>query len=192
MATFAELVHKSRSIRRFQQTPIPRATLVNLVDLARIASSGGNVQPLKYLVSCDAETNARIFPHLAWAGYLTDWPGPAEGERPTGYVAILLDRNVSHEPGCDHGIAAAALCYAACEAGLGSCMIGSIHREALASALQLDERFKILLVVALGEPGETVVLEPVGADGSIRYWRDDAGVHHVPKRALDEVLVVLP
>jgi hypothetical protein len=41
----------------------------------------------------------------------------------------------------------------------------------------------------LGKPKETVVVDPVGPDGDIAYWRDDAGVHHVPKRSLNELIV---
>jgi hypothetical protein len=72
---------------------------------------------------------------------------------------------------------------------LGGCIIASVQREALGSALAIDPRFKILHVIALGKPKETVVIEPVGEDGDIKYWRDEQEVHHVPKRALDELIV---
>ena len=78
---FAELVCQSRSIRRFyQDRPVALETLRELVDLARLAPTGSNRQPLRFLLSCDPARNALIFPHLGWAGYLRDWPGPVEGE----------------------------------------------------------------------------------------------------------------
>lgn len=43
-------------------------------------------------------------------------------------------------------------------------------------------------VVALGKPAETVVLEG-GTPAPSPYWRDADGVHHVPKRPLDEILL---
>ena len=68
-------------------------------------------------------------------------------------------------------------------------MIGSINRERLRKELDIPDHFEILLAVALGKPKETVVLEEVGPDGEIKYWRDSNGVHHVPKRKLDDIIV---
>ena len=186
---FVDLVKQTRSYRRFKQVPIAPGTLRGLVELARFSPSGGNVQPLKFVLSCDAATNAKIFPSTVWAGYLADWPGPAEGERPTGYIVILLDREIGKNAGCDHGIAAQSIVLGAMEQGLGACMIGSIKRTELAVALELPDRYEILLIVALGRPGETVLLEDTGPDGSIKYYRDAADTHHVPKRPLDELII---
>jgi len=185
-----DLVHKTRSYRRFhQETPVDLKTLRELADLARLSASGANRQPLKFILCCDPETNAAIFPHLGWAGYLKDWAGPAKGERPTAYVIILGDTQVAPSHGCDHGIAAQSIMLGATERGLGGCMIGSIKRKKLRETLNIPERYEIALVLALGQPKEKVVIEPVGPDGDIKYYRDDEGVHYVPKRALDELLV---
>ena len=186
----ADLVRKTRTYRRFhQERAVEEQALRELVDLGRLSASGGNVQSLKYMISCDPEKNATIFPHLKWAGYLKDWAGPDEGERPAAYVVILLDKDVSKGSGVDHGIAAQSIALGACERGLGCCMIGSIEREALRSVLSVPDRYDILLVLALGEPKEQVVIEDVGPDGDIKYYRDEDGVHHLPKRSLDDVIV---
>jgi nitroreductase len=185
-----DLVLRNRSYRRFRETePIAFETLLELVDLARCSASGANLQPLRFALSTDRERNARIFPHLAWAGYLADWPGPAEGERPAAYIVILGDTTIRKEFGCDHGIAAQSILLGAVERGLGGCMIGSIRREELRQVLAIPPECEILLVVALGVPAERVVLEDLGSDGSIRYWRDADGVHHVPKRALEAIVL---
>ncbi len=185
-----DLVTASRSYRRFyQEKPVSMETLRELVDLARLSPTGGNKQPLKFVLSADAERNAAIFATLAWAGYLADWPGPPEGERPAAYIVILGDTEISRAFGCDHGIAAQSILLGAVERGLGGCMLGAINRNQLAEALAIPERFEILLVLALGAPKEKVVLEPVGPEGNIRYYRDADAVHHVPKRSLDEVIV---
>ncbi len=188
--SFKELVLKTRSYRRFDQTaPVSLDTLRDLVDLARQTASGANVQPLKYVLSADAADNARIFAHTRWAGYLTDWPGPAEGERPAAYIVILGDTALRQDFATDLGIAAQTIMLAATERGLGGCMIASLDRDPLREALGIPEALKILLVLALGKPAETVVLEPVGPGGNIRYYRDRDGIHHVPKRALEQIII---
>jgi len=185
-----DLVYKNRSYRRFDQShTITLETLRELVDLARNSASGNNLQPLKFILSANPEKNAQIFPYLGWAGYLKDWPGPAEGERPSAYIIILGDTEIREGFGIDHGIAAQSIMLGAAEKGLGGCMIGSAKGEKIAEALDIPSRYKVLLVLALGKPAEKVVLEDLGTDGEIRYYRDDEDVHHVPKRTLAELII---
>lgn len=187
---FQELVRRNRSYRRFDESVrITAETLRELVGLARLTPSATNAQPLKYILSADPEKNARIFGCLAWAAALKDWKGPQEGERPAAYIVVLGDTKISAHIDCDHGIACQTILLGAVERGLGGCILGAVNRDRLRQELQIPERYKILLVVALGKPAEKVVLETVGPDGDFRYWRDAEDVHHVPKRALDEIIV---
>ncbi len=186
----AELITGNRSYRRFyQDETISLDTLKGLVNLARLSASGANLQPLKYILANDPSKNAQIFSCLAWAGYLKDWPGPVEGERPAAYIVILGDKEISQNFGCDHGIAAQSILLGAREQGWGGCMIGSIQKDRLGALLQLPEKLEILLVIALGRPQEKVVLEEIAPGESIKYWRDDQGVHHVPKRRLEDIIL---
>ena len=186
----AELVKENRSCRRFYEDhAVKPETLKEFVNLARMSASVANLQPLKYILSCDPSKNADIFSCLAWAGYLKDWPGPAEGERPAAYIVVLGDTSISESAGCDHGIAAQTILLGAREKGLAGCMLGSIDRNKLRDSLNIPSQLKILLVLAIGKPREQVVLEPVGSEGNIRYWRDNEGVHHVPKRKLEDLIV---
>jgi nitroreductase len=132
--------------------------------------------------------NARIFPTLSWAGYLSDWEGPAEGERPAAYIVILNDDSISKTYFCDHGIASLAILLTAVEKGYGGCIIASVNRDAVREALRIPEQYSIVQVIALGKPSETVVIEPV-TDGDIKYWRDSQSIHHVPKRSLDDIII---
>ena len=184
------LVFKNRSYRRFhQEYTISHKVLRELIDFARLSPSASNLQPLKYILFSDKKKNALIFSHLGWAGYIKGWSGPEEGERPSAYIIILGDTTISKSFGCDHGIAAQSILLAATEKGLGGCMIGTISKEGLRKTLNIPVRYEILLVLALGKPKEKVVLETVRSDGSIKYWRDDKGVHHVPKRKLDDLIL---
>ena len=185
-----DLIRKNRSYRRFyQEVSIAPETLRELVDLARLSASGANLQPLKFVLVSEPDTNAHLFPHLGWAGYIKDWPGPEEGERPSAYIVILGDTEIRKEFGVDHGIAAQSIMLGATEKGLGGCMIASIKRPALRDVLEIPERFKILLVLALGKPKEQVVIDEMESDGDIRYYRDADAVHHVPKRPLSALIL---
>lgn len=187
---FRDLVKKNRSYRRYYENEsLSYHTLKELVDLARLTPTGSNMQPLKYILSCDSSKNELIFSHLTWAGYLRDWTGPPRGERPSAYIIILHDKNIKHILGCDHGIAAQTILLGATEKGWGGCMIGSVNKKGLQKSLHIPQEYEILLVIALGKPKEKVVIEPLGPEGNIKYWRDKQGVHHVPKRSLEEIIL---
>ena len=185
-----DIVIANRSYRRFKENePIAESVLRELVDLGRLSASAANLQSLKYALSFTSDKNKMVFPTLGWAGYLSEWPGPAVGEKPSAYIIILLDTNISKNPFCDHGIAAQSILLGAAEKGIGGCMIGSVNKDDLQAALKIPDQYEILLVLALGIPAETVVLEEMETGGSIKYYRDDSDVHHVPKRKLDDVIL---
>ena len=184
-----DLVRRTRSCRRFREEPIGEGLLRSLVDLARISASAANLQPLKYLLSYEKEMNEIIFPELKWAGYMKDWDGPVEGERPSAYIIVLGDTEITKSFGCDHGIASQNILLGATDMGLGCCIIASVNRDNLRRALRIPGRFEILHVIALGRPGERIVIEEIGEGSDIKYWRDGSGVHHVPKRALHDIII---
>ncbi|MBE9502668.1 MAG: nitroreductase family protein [Proteobacteria bacterium] len=185
-----ELILKNRTFRRFYEDHlIERKDLESLVDLARLSASAANLQPLKYRISFEAESNSRIFPHLSWAGYLSDWPGPSQGERPSAYIVVLLDTTISATIDCDHGIASQHITLGAVEMGLGCCIISAVDRQGLKKDLKLPEKYKILLVIAVGKPKERVLIDPISEDGDVKYWRDEKKYHHVPKRLLKDIIL---
>jgi nitroreductase len=185
-----EMIKKNRSYRRFyQKERIDIKILKELVELARLSPSSANLQPLKFILSAEPKMNSSIFPHLAWAGYLKDWNGPKEGERPSAYIVILGDTNIGSSFGPDSGIAAQSILLGAVEKGLGGCIIGSIDRERLRERLNIPKNLEILLVIALGRPKERVVIKDA-EDGNIKYYRDRDGTHYVPKRRLEEIIIV--
>ncbi|MCX5812574.1 MAG: nitroreductase family protein [Proteobacteria bacterium] len=186
-----DLINKNRSYRRYyQDMAINEEQLKYLVELARLSPSTANLQPLKFILSWTLEKNSLIFPCLGWAGYLKDWGGPEEGEKPSGYITILGDKDIMENFDCNHGIAAQSILLGAVEMGFGGCIIASIQRDKLRAALKIPEKYEILLVITLGVPKELVVINEV-KDGNIKYWRDEKDIHHVPKRPLSEIILDL-
>lgn len=167
------------------------AQLEGLIELARLAPSASNRQPLKYVLVTNPQVLPQVFACLKWAGYLTDWPGPSPKERPTAYIVFLNDTSLSgHNPMhlVDLGLAAQNIILGARAMGFGCCLVGSVDRPRLAQILDVPEGLKIELVAALGTPGERVELTSTGQDGDIRYWRGEDDVHYVPKRPLEELI----
>lgn len=184
-----ELTRKSRSYRRFiEDYDISTESLIKLVNIARFCPSAANLQPLRYLVCNEREYNERIFSCTKWAGYLQHWEGPEEGERPAAYIIILGDVDYSKHHQIDAGIAAQTIMLAVAEAGLGGCMLAALDRDELRDLLNVSKQYDILLALALGKPQEKVVIDNIDSSDSIKYWRDNNDLHHVPKRRLDDIL----
>jgi len=183
-----DLIIKNRSYRRFDfSVKISMEQIEKWIGLARFSPSSRNMQPLKYVISTDEEINKKIFSNLSWAGYLTDWPGPEEGERPVAYIAVMLDKSISEKYDCDDGIAIQSILLGATEDGFGGCIIGSVNKNNVSEILELPDRFELLWIIALGKPVEKIVLEDSAGD-DIKYWRDKDKIHHVPKRPLEELI----
>lgn len=192
-----DLVRRTRTIRRFdEERNVDPAMLEALLDLARLGGSARNAQALKYMAITEEALRRQLFPLLGWAGYLPDWPGPGPGERPSAYIVCLLDtallRGPETEAHFDLGIATQNMLLGAAERGVFGCRIGAFSPNRVHTVLRLEDRLKALLVLALGYPAEQVVLEEIGPDGDIRYWHDEQGRHHVPKRKLADILVKPP
>jgi nitroreductase len=179
---------KNRSYRRFDESvKISKQQIKKWIELACFSASGRNNQPLKYAVVTSPDICMQIFPNLGWAGYLANWPGPAEGERPVAYVAVLVDKSISDKYYCDDGIAMQSILLGAVDEGFGGCIIGSVNKNKVSKILELPEHLEMLWIIALGKPSEKCVLEEA-KDGDVKYYRDKNSVHHVPKRPLNEVL----
>jgi nitroreductase len=134
----------------------------------------------------DDEQLKKVFKATRWAGSLPDYT-PSDNEAPTAYIAILLDKNIKESPGHDAGIAAMSISMVAFDEGIASCMLGGIDRVVLRMVLEVPEHLDILLLVALGYAAEKQIADEAEG-GNIKYWLDENGVIHVPKRPVNEIL----
>ena len=190
-----DLVMQNRSYRRFDQKhKIEQQELIDLVELARLSPSPRNKQALRFALSASEKQNETIFQYLAWAGYLKDWKGARVGERPTAYICILADNELSsnHKKdflGMAAGIAAQSILLGATERGLGGCMIAAFQSKKILAEFDLTDRYEVLLVLAIGKPIEQVQIETMKSADDYVYWRDEQQVHHVPKRALVDLII---
>lgn len=190
-----EKIAKTRTFRRFfEKEQISTSLLHDLIDLARLGGSARNGQPWQYMAVNTPELCEKIFPFLGWAGYLSDWKGPEPGERPSAYILCFLNKNwlkgPESEAQFDLGVATQNMLLGAIEERIGGCRIGAFNPK-LAQIFEAPDNLHLSLVVALGKPRETVIIEDCKDDSDIKYWRDEHGVHHVPKRTLKSCLLEL-
>lgn len=182
------LVLQNRSYRGFDETyRFKKEQLENYVDLARLSASSANLQPLKFFCATDAETVNKIQPLTAWAGSLKELKLPRDGENPTAFIVICIDKDITDNMAPfmrDVGITAQTILLAATEEGNGGCMIGSFNKEEIQK--MLPDNLVPALVIALGRPIETIRL-CVAKDGDVKYFRDENNVHYVPKRKLEDI-----
>ncbi|MDF2686593.1 MAG: nitroreductase [Clostridia bacterium] len=189
-----DLLLKNRSYRSFNESRIvTRKELEDFIDCARITPSSVNMQPLKFYLACEKETVSQIQPLTKWAGLLKETVLPPEGHHPTAFIIICMDSEVTAAVNNfqkDVGIAAQTIMLAAAEKGLGGCMIGSYNGDELAKVLNLSENIKPMLVLALGEPDDEIVLTELAesGNGKTAYYRKD-NVHYVPKRSLKDLII---
>lgn len=184
-----EAMKTRRTIRRFEQTPVPDEALLQMIDCARLAPYGANLQPLKFAAITGEAERRKIFPMIKYAGYL-DW-NPRFEECPPAFIAILCDTELkpTDKTECDSGAAGLSVCLAAKDLGLGSVWLGAIDRAGIKAALGLDERYDITYLVGVGFPAQSG--GTFDMDGDVKYRFDAAGDVLVPKRTLDEVIVKL-
>jgi len=184
-----ELLLNNRSYRRFVETEeIKMEELEDMIDNVRLSPSPANLQPLQFILVNDRDTNEKLFPHLKWAGYLKEWPGPGEGERPSAYIIILGNKEKSGFVAWDYGIALQSILLGAVEKGFGGCAVAACDKPKIGDMFEIPETLEIAAVVALGKPAEKVVIDDVEND-DIKYWRDRDQVHHVPKRKLADLIL---
>lgn len=185
MSVYKKIISR-RTIRQFQARPISKEILENLVNAGRLAPSGANLQPLEFIVIDDAAIKRLVFPCLKWAAYIAPEGNPSSGREPIAYVIFLVNKEIRPQGyEWDVGAAMENMILTAWEEGVGSCWLLSIDRDRLRQILSVPDNYRIDSVLALGYPAEESVIEEL--TDSVKYWKDEQGRFHVPKRALKDV-----
>ena len=185
-----DLMRERRTIRRFEQRPVPDADIRTILDCARYASCAANMQRLRYIVVRTPATVKAVFDTAAWGAMVRPRRTPVWGvSAPPCFLAVTSPAENLLAVEADAGAAIQTIEYAAWSLKLGCCWIGSFDRERCHALLELPEERRILYLVALGYPAESPVAEET--TGSVRYYLDDADVLHVPKYSVDDLTIWL-
>lgn len=185
-----EAILARRTIRKFKQEEIDISILKKLVNAARLAPSGGNIQPLEYFIVSDPKLKDKIFPTLQWAGYIKPYGNPREGEKPAAYIVILVNKDLAVDSNYKYDIGASAenITLTALQECIGCCWIGSFNKKRLTQILNIPDNYVVDLVIAIGYPAEEPVVEEITPGASIKYYKDSSGTLHVPKRKVEDII----
>jgi nitroreductase len=182
-----ELIVQRRTIRRFQPRQLSEELLTRMVNAGRLAPSAANLQPLEFLVVTERPQLDRVFATLKWAGYIAPAGDPPEGARPVAYIIVLINTEIRPQHGeVDAAAAMENMILTALGEGVGSCWLGAIDRDQLRALFNIPAKYQINAVLALGYPAESPVLEDMV--DSVKYWKDEHGTLHVPKRKISEII----
>lgn len=194
MITVKEAVIRARSARAFdEKQKVTKGALEEMIDCARLCPSAANLQPLKYRLILKKNEIEKLMPLTKWAAYFKDIKLPPKGNNPTAFIIILHDESIAPQnkmSQIDIGICAQTINLAAREKGYGACMLGGFEPEKISKAFELPENLSPALIIALGVPAEkeAIISSSESPDG-IKYFRGEDGVHYVPKRPIDEIIV---
>jgi nitroreductase len=182
-----ETILQRRTIRKFKQVAVPDLVLEKLVNAARHSPSGGNQQPLEYIIVRNTELREELFKFLRWAAYIAPEGIPKEEEKPAAYIVIIGNNSGgSVTLSADLGAAAMSILLTAWEDGLGGCWIGACDRKNIKKLLGVPDGKEVECVIALGFRAEAPVMEDDDTD--VKYYKDAKGVLHVPKKTLNKIM----
>lgn len=184
-----EAIQKRRTIRKFEQRPVDKQMLLEMVDCARLSAYGANLQPLKFKITDDAKKCQELFENIKWAGYLPDG-APKNGEKPMAYIAVLGDTKIKPNAQfeCDAGAAVTSMMLQAVDMGLASCWLGAINSDNIHDILGVGDDLKVVYLLAVGYAKQESQICNM-QNGNVKYYEDENGKIHVPKRSLEDILV---
>lgn len=189
-ADFLDLIKETRSCRRFKENePLGMKDLEWLTECARLSSSARNAQELRFMLVSEQSLCNELVNISRWATAIKGWNGPKPGERPTGFINILAPEKSGEILLYDAGIASQSIQLGATYRNWASCIVLSFDHQKIMKILEIPDSYKPLLIIALGYPAEKRVLEDMKENESFNYWRDEADVHHVPKRLLEDLII---
>jgi len=147
-----EAIEKRRSVRSYQNRPIPEEKLKKILEAARLAPSARNAQSFKFIVVKDERLRKRLAQEATPYHFI--------GEAPVIIVAVSLKPDYimrSEVPAyaVDIGIAFDHMTLAAVEEGLGTCWIGGFYQNPVKQILNIPEKYKVAGLLPIGYPADT-------------------------------------
>ena len=169
---FSEALEGRRSVRKYQDRPVPSELLTALIQAAEMAPSAGNLRARRYVIV----RNPDVRKALALAAF-----NQKQVETAPALIVVCADEPRSGERYGDRGslysiqdATAAVMCLllAAYDMGLGTCWIGAFDDDLCREILDLEEGVLPVAIVSLGWPAANPSA-PTGRDlDEMVTWMD--------------------
>ncbi len=144
-----DAIKARKSVRSYEDKPVPADALDRVLEAGRIAPSASNVQPWHFIVVTDQQKRIALSAGR-YAKFLKNTPVVIVG---------LGDREAAPEwHVVDVTIAMENMVLAATAEGLGTCWIGSFHESEVKAALSIPDRWEVVAMLALGYEKEKLDL----------------------------------
>jgi len=148
-----DVIQKRRSVRKYKEDPIPEKALMRVLEAARLAPSGKNFQPWKFIIVKDKALKEKLAQASAGQFFMAEAPIIIVGCGFPDNCYAGMGRYMKSWS-VDVTIALEHLILQAQEEGLGTCWIGSFEEEAVKAILNIPENVKVLALTPLGYPEE--------------------------------------
>ena len=156
-----EVIKNRKSIREYEDTPVPEDKLLRVLEAARLAPSGANKQLWKFVVVRDSKRRQELAKASGGQTHVAQAPVVIAA------VSTLPEKIMKcGVPGyaVDLAIAVDHMTLAAVDEGLGTCWIGTFSQEAARDILKIPDNYRIVALLPLGfpkEPGRPKVRKPL-------------------------------
>ena len=148
-----DVIQKRRSVRKYKEDPIPEKALMRVLEAARLAPSGKNFQPWKFIIVKDKALKEKLAQASAGQFFMAEAPIIIVGCGFPDNCYARMGRYMKSWS-VDVTIALEHLILQAQEEGLGTCWIGSFEEEEVKAILNIPENVKVLALTPLGYPDE--------------------------------------
>jgi nitroreductase len=148
-----DVIQKRQSVRKYKEDPIPEKALMRVLEAARLAPSGKNFQPWKFIIVKDKALKEKLAQASAGQFFMAEAPIIIVGCGFPDNCYARMGRYMKSWS-VDVTIALEHLILQAQEEGLGTCWIGSFEEEGIKAILNIPENVKVLALTPLGYPDE--------------------------------------
>jgi len=165
------LLKSRRSIRVYQDKPVPQDLLLQILEAGRWAPTGANLQPWHFIVVTNPETRRQIGGVARFLFIKSSHVGKAP-------VVLILgfDTRKGKYGRYDVTLAGGNMLTMATHLGLGTCWIGAFDEQRVKEILGIPEHIEVIALITLGYPGENAEVPPRVELERIVHWESWSNV----------------